>query len=52
MAAAIAELFVLIPLMAYGSFELTVLLADRFYPQLLAAIIIGGLQQFSFWQSL
>jgi Zn-dependent protease with chaperone function len=43
MLGAVVELFLLIPLLVYSLYELTVLAADRFYPQLLAAIAIGGL---------
>lgn len=40
---AIVQLFLLIPLLAYGTFELTVLMADRYYPKVLLLIVLGGL---------
>jgi Zn-dependent protease with chaperone function len=49
MAAALAKVFLLIPLLAYGTFEFSVLLTDRFFPKLLLAIILGGL--FALWKS-
>jgi Zn-dependent protease with chaperone function len=42
-AAALANVFLLIPLLAYGTFEFTVLLSDHFYPKLLIVIVVGGL---------
>ena len=48
-AAALAKVFLLIPLLAYGTFEFTVLLSNRFFPKLLLVIILGGL--FALWKS-
>jgi Zn-dependent protease with chaperone function len=42
-AAAIIQLLLLLPLMTYGAFMFTVLLADAWYPKLLLIIVIGGL---------
>jgi len=42
MSAALVKLLLLIPLLSYGCFELTVLSFDRYLPKLLAAIVIGG----------
>jgi Zn-dependent protease with chaperone function len=41
--AALANVFLLIPLLAYGTFEFSVLLTDHFYPNLLFVIVLGGL---------
>jgi len=49
MAAALAKVFLLIPLLAYGTFELTVLGFGAFFPKLLLLIILGGL--FALWRS-
>lgn len=49
MAAALAKVFLLIPLLAYGTFEFTVLLTDHYYPKLLLLIILGGL--IALWRS-
>jgi len=49
MVAALAKVFLLIPLLAYGSFEFTVLLADHYYPKLLLVIVLGGV--FALWRS-
>ena len=49
MTTAVIKLVLLIPLMAYGSFEFTVLLTNYFLPKLLILIIIGGL--FALWAS-
>jgi Zn-dependent protease with chaperone function len=49
MAAALAKVFLLIPLLAYGTFELTVLSFGQFFPKLLLVIILGGL--FALWRS-
>ena len=49
MAAALAKVFLLIPLLAYGTFELTVLWFGQFFPKLLLVIILGGL--FALWRS-
>lgn len=49
MAAALAKVFLLIPLLAYGTFEFTVLLSDHYYPKLLLIIIVGGL--IALWRS-
>ncbi len=49
-AAALINVFLLIPLLTYGIFfELTVLLAHHYYPQMLLAIVVGGI--FALWQS-
>ncbi len=47
--AALAKVFLLIPLLAYGTFEFSVLLTDHFFPKLLLVIILGGL--FALWRS-
>ncbi|HEV2436500.1 MAG TPA: M48 family metallopeptidase [Verrucomicrobiae bacterium] len=49
MAAALAKVFLLIPLLAYGTFELTVLWFGQFFPKLLLVIILGGL--IALWRS-
>lgn len=49
MTAALAKVFLLIPLLAYGTFEFTVLLSGQFFPKLLVIIILGGL--LVLWQS-
>jgi Zn-dependent protease with chaperone function len=49
MAAALAKVFLLIPLLAYGTFEFSVLLSDHYFPKLLLVIIVGGL--FALWRS-
>src|SRR5208283_2467358 len=49
MAAALAKVFLLIPLLAYGTFELTVLWFGQFFPKLLLVIIVGGL--LALWRS-
>jgi Zn-dependent protease with chaperone function len=49
MTAALAKVFLLIPLLAYGSFEFTVLLSGRYFPKLLIVIVIGGL--YALWRS-
>jgi len=49
MAAALAKVFLLIPLLAYGTFEFSVLLSDHYYPKLLLVIVLGGL--FALWRS-
>lgn len=41
--AAVVQLVLLIPLLGYGIYELTTLAADRYFPQVIAAIVIGGL---------
>ena len=48
MAAALAKVFLLIPLLAYGTFEFTILLTDSYFPKLLLAIIVCGL--FALWK--
>lgn len=42
-AAAVLKLILLIPLLTYGFFELTVLASDHYYPKVLIFIVIGGL---------
>ena len=49
MAAALAKVFLLIPLLTYGTFEFSVLLTDHYYPKLLLLIVLGGL--FALWNS-
>lgn len=49
MAAALAKIFLLIPLLAYGTFEFSILLTDHYYPKLLLIIVLGGL--FALWRS-
>jgi Zn-dependent protease with chaperone function len=49
MAAALAKVFLLIPLLAYGTFELTILSFGVFLPKLLLIIIVGGL--IALWRS-
>ncbi len=41
--AALVNVLLLVPLLAYGSFEFTTLLADEYYPKLLLVIVIGGI---------
>lgn len=43
MVATLAKVLLLIPLLAYGTFEFSVLLTDHYLPKLLVIIIIGGL---------
>jgi len=43
MSMAVIKLVLLIPLLAYGTFESTVLLTSQFFPKLLLLIIIGGM---------
>ena len=43
MAAALVKVFLLIPLLAYGTFEFTVLLFSSYFPKLLLVIIVGGI---------
>lgn len=47
--AALAKVFLLVPLLTYGLFELTTLAAGRYFPQLIGAIAIGGL--IALWRS-
>lgn len=47
--AAVVQLALLIPLLGYGVFELTTLAFDRFFPQVILAIVIGGL--IAIWRS-
>lgn len=49
MVAALAKVFLLIPLLAYGTFEFTVLLSGQYFPKLLLMIVLGGL--FALWKS-
>jgi len=42
MAAALAKVFLLIPLLTYGTFEFSVLLTNHFFPKLLIVIVLGG----------
>lgn len=48
-AAALAKVFLLIPLLAYGSFEFTVMLSNSYFPKLLIVIIVGGI--YALWKS-
>ena len=41
-AAALAKLVLLIPLLAYGCFELTTLASGQYFPKLILVVIIGG----------
>jgi Zn-dependent protease with chaperone function len=43
MTTSLIKLVLLIPLMTYGSFEFTVLLANQFFPKVLLLVILGGL---------
>jgi Zn-dependent protease with chaperone function len=47
--AALAQVFLLIPLLAYGIYELTTMAVERYFPQLIGAIVIGGLV--ALWRS-
>ena len=49
-AAALIKVVLLIPLLAYGTFEFSVMLADRYFPKLLILIIIGGVA--ALWKSI
>ena len=40
--AALAQLFLLTPLMAYGCFEATVLLSNSYYPKMIIVIVLAG----------
>ncbi len=42
MALALFNVVLVVPLLAFASFEFTVLLADRFFPKLLLVLLIGG----------
>jgi Zn-dependent protease with chaperone function len=42
-AAALAKVLLLIPLLAYGSFELTTLAFHEYFPKLIILIVVGGL---------
>jgi Zn-dependent protease with chaperone function len=48
-AAALAKVFFLIPLLTYGLFEFSVLLSNHYFPKLLLVIILGGV--FALWKS-
>ena len=43
MSGGLANVFLLIPLLAYGFYEIPVLLADRFPPMAIVAVVLGGL---------
>ena len=43
MTTAVIKLVLLIPLLAYGCFEFTVLLSNQYFPKLLLVIVIGGI---------
>ena len=47
---ALVKLFVQTPLLAYAFFQFTVLLADRYYPKVLLALVAGA--GIAMWQSL
>lgn len=49
-AAAVAKTLLLIPLLAYGTFELTTLAFERFLPKLILLIVVGGL--IALWRSI
>lgn len=49
MTAALAKVFLLIPLLAYGCFEFTVLLSGQYFPKLLVVIVLGGV--LALWRS-
>ena len=49
MVAALVKVFLLIPLLAYGTFELTVLWFGEYFPKLLVVIILGGV--IALWRS-
>lgn len=49
MAAAIVDVLLLAPLLTYASYEITVLLADQYYPKLIIALAIGG--GYALWHS-
>ena len=49
MVAALTKVFLLIPLLAYGTYELTTLAADQYFPKLIVAIVLGGLV--ALWRS-
>ncbi|MBI5771840.1 MAG: M48 family metallopeptidase [Verrucomicrobia bacterium] len=49
MAAAVADVVLLAPLLTYASYEITVLLADQYYPKLIIALAIGG--GYALWHS-
>ena len=46
---ALVKVFLLIPLLAYGIYELTTLAADKIVPQLMLFIVIGGI--IALWRS-
>lgn len=46
---ALVNVFLLIPLLTYGSFEFTVLLWNQYLPKLLILIVLGGI--FALWRS-
>jgi Zn-dependent protease with chaperone function len=50
MSAALIKLVLLIPLLAYGTFEFTVLLMNEYFIKLLFVIVVGG--AVAFWASL
>ena len=47
--AALTKVFLLIPLLGYGIFELTSLAVDRYFPQAIIMIVLGGL--IALWRS-
>lgn len=47
--AAVLQLVLLVPLLGYGLYELTTLAFDRYFPQLILGIVIGGL--IALWRS-
>jgi Zn-dependent protease with chaperone function len=42
MASAFVQTFLLVPLLGYGSYELTTLAMDRYFPQLILLMVVGG----------
>jgi len=49
-AAAMTKVLLLTPLLAYGTFELTTIAFERFFPKLILLIVIGGLV--ALWRSI
>lgn len=49
MASALVQTFLLIPLLGYGIYELTTLAMDRYFPQLILVMVVGGVM--GLWRS-
>ena len=49
MVVAVLKVFILVPLLTYGTFEFSVLLTDHYIPKLLFLIVLGGI--FAIWRS-